>query len=69
MKWKFPILTAIRDFYKKHGLIKTIPFVVFIAIGAKFVIGNLGILLLNALGMELLFPGPTTRAILALFGV
>ena len=68
MKWKFPILTAIKDFYKKHGLLKTIPFVVFVAIGAKFVIGNLGILILNAMGMDIVFPGPMTRSILALFG-
>lgn len=69
MKWNFPILKSIKNFYKKHGLIKTIPYIVFIAIGLKVVVGNITILIMQALGYDVIFPGPFTRSVLALFGV
>ena len=69
MKWNLPILKSIKNFYKKHGLIKTIPYIVFIAIGLKVVVGNITILIMQALGYDVIFPGPFTRSVLALFGV
>jgi hypothetical protein len=68
-KWNFPILNNIKNFYKKHGLLKTIPYVVCFAIGLKVVGGNLIILIMQAFGSDVIFPGPFTRSILALFGV
>lgn len=45
-KWDWPII----KFYKKHGLLKTIPYVIFILLGIKIVIINGGIFVLNLFG-------------------
>ena len=45
-KWDWPII----KFYKEHGLLKTIPYVIFILLGIKLVIINGGIFILNLFG-------------------
>tara|TARA_B100002019_G_scaffold164327_1_gene141903 strand:+ start:2829 stop:3038 length:210 start_codon:yes stop_codon:yes gene_type:complete len=40
MKWNWPLLRIIINFYKKHGLIKTILWLIFIFIGTKIVVIN-----------------------------
>lgn len=67
MKWNFPILTSIKNFYKKNGLVLTIPYVMFIAIGLKVVLGNAIILIMQAFGSDVIFPGPFTRSVIELF--
>ena len=42
-KWDWPII----KFYKEHGLLKTIPYVILIILGIKIVIINGIIFLLN----------------------
>ena len=42
-KWDWPII----KFYKQHGLLKTIPYVILIILGIKIVIINGIIFLLN----------------------
>jgi hypothetical protein len=67
MRWNWPILTAIKNFYNKNGLLLTIPYVAIIAIGAKFVLGNAIILIMIAFGSDVTFPGPLTRSIMEFF--
>lgn len=45
-KWDWPII----KFYKEHGLLKTIPYVIFILLGIKIVIINGAIFILNLFG-------------------
>ena len=45
-KWDWPII----KFYKEHGLLKTIPYVIVILLGIKIVIINGAIFILNLLG-------------------
>lgn len=66
MKWNFPILTNIKNFYNKNGLVLTIPYIMFIAIGLKFVLGNVIILIMQAFGSDVIFPGPVTRSVIEL---
>ena len=40
MKWNWPLLRIIINFYKKHGLIKTILWLIFIFLGTKIIIIN-----------------------------
>ena len=45
-KWDWPII----KFYKEHGLLKTIPYVILILLGIKIVIINGAIFILNLFG-------------------
>lgn len=45
-KWDWPII----KFYKEHGLLKTIPYVIIILLGIKIVIINGAIFILNLFG-------------------
>tara|TARA_R100000149_G_C5838435_1_gene111451 strand:- start:674 stop:901 length:228 start_codon:yes stop_codon:yes gene_type:complete len=45
-KWDWPII----KFYKQHGLLKTIPYVIVILLGIKIVIINGAIFILNLFG-------------------
>jgi hypothetical protein len=45
-KWDWPII----KFYKQHGLLKTIPYVIIILLGVKIVIINGAIFILNLFG-------------------
>jgi hypothetical protein len=40
MKWNWPLLRIIINFYKKHGVIKTILWLIFIFLGTKIIIIN-----------------------------
>ncbi len=40
MKWNWPLLTRLINFYKKHGLVKTILWVIIIFLGTKIIIVN-----------------------------
>jgi hypothetical protein len=48
-KWDWPII----KFYKEHGLLKTIPYVIIILLGIKIVIINGAIFILNLLGASI----------------
>lgn len=48
-KWDWPII----KFYKKHGILKTIPYVLLILLGIKIVIINGAIFILNLLGASI----------------
>ncbi len=48
-KWDWPII----KFYKEHGLLKTIPYVLIILLGIKIVIINGAIFILNLLGASI----------------
>lgn len=48
-KWDWPII----KFYKKNGLLKTIPYVIFILLGIKIVIINGAIFILNLFGASI----------------
>ena len=49
MKWNWPLLKKLKSFYSKHGLIKTILFVIFIFLGTKLIIINSLIYIANSL--------------------
>jgi len=49
MKWNWPLLRKLQSFYSKHGLIKTILFVIFIFLGTKLIIINSLIYIANSL--------------------
>jgi len=49
MSWNFPLLRKLSRFYKTHGLIKTILFVIIIFIGTKVIILNGFVYLCNYL--------------------
>ena len=68
LKWNFPIAQAvikkIKKIYKKHGLLKTIGYVIVIVIGLKVVVINGSIFLINSI-FELKIPyGPILQIIL-----
>lgn len=48
-KWDWPII----KFYKKHGILKTIPYVLLVLLGIKIVIINGAIFILNLLGASI----------------
>lgn len=48
-KWDWPII----KFYKKHGILKTIPYMLLILLGIKIVIINGAIFILNLLGASI----------------
>jgi hypothetical protein len=47
--WKWPILTKIKNYYKAHGLKRTILWLLIIIIGLKIVVLNIFIFIVNAL--------------------
>lgn len=47
MKWNWPLLTRLINFYKKYGLVKTILWVIIIFLGIKILIINGFIYLCN----------------------
>jgi len=49
MKWNFPLLRKLKQFYSKYGLVKTIFFVIFIFLGTKLIIINAFIYTANSL--------------------
>ena len=68
LKWNFPIAQAvikkIKKIYKKHGLLKTIGYVIVIVIGLKVVVINASIFLINSIfGLKIPY-GPILQIIL-----
>lgn len=68
LKWNFPIAQAvikkIKKIYKKHGLLKTIGYVIVIVIGLKVVVINGSIFLINSIfGLKIPY-GPILQIIL-----
>ena len=49
MKWNFPLLRKLIQFYSKYGLVKTIFFVIFVFLGTKLIIINALIYIANLL--------------------
>ena len=47
MKWNFPILTKIKNYYLANGFLKTLIWLLVIVIGTKIIIINGGIGLIN----------------------
>ena len=47
ISWNFPILTKIKNYYKKNGFFKTLSWLLFIVIGTKVVVINGAIAFLN----------------------
>lgn len=46
-KWNFPLIRIVKDFYKKHGLILTILWVLLVVVGTKVVFINGSIAVIN----------------------
>ena len=46
-KWNFPLIRIVKDFYKKHGLILTILWVLLVVVGTKVVFINGSIAIIN----------------------
>ena len=49
ISWNFPILTKIKNYYKKNGFFKTLYWLLIIVIGTKIIIINGAIALINYL--------------------
>ena len=47
ISWNFPILTKIKNYYKKNGFFKTLYWLLIIVIGTKIIIINGAIALIN----------------------
>ena len=67
-KWNFPLIRIVKDFYKKHGLILTILWVLLVVVGTKvvFINGTIGIINYT-FGIDIPF-GPVWENIRGNFG-